>query len=52
MTYATCCWRLPVRLGLRFYSETRAGDQACPGRLSDYFPPQEEQGGWRSLLPA
>ena len=20
--------------------------------LSDYFPPQEEQGGWRSLLPA
>jgi hypothetical protein len=20
--------------------------------LSDYFPPPEEQGGWRSLLPA
>jgi CubicO group peptidase (beta-lactamase class C family) len=31
--------------------ETRAGDQLAP-RLSDYFPPQEEQGGWRSLLPA
>jgi CubicO group peptidase (beta-lactamase class C family) len=28
-----------------------AGDQLAPG-LSDYFPPQEEQGGWRSLLPA
>ena len=22
------------------------------GALSDYFPPPEEQGGWRSLLPA
>ena len=30
---------------------TWAGDQ--PGvALSDYFPPQEEQGGWRTLLPA
>ena len=29
----------------------RAGDQPAP-ILSDYFPHQEEQGGWRSLLPA
>ena len=29
----------------------RAGDR--PGAaLSDYFPPPEEQGGWRTLLPA
>jgi len=25
--------------------------QAAPPALSDYFPPDEEQGGWRSLLP-
>ena len=30
---------------------SQAGDQ--PGvALSGYFPPQEEQGGWRTLLPA
>jgi CubicO group peptidase (beta-lactamase class C family) len=29
----------------------RAGDQHGPA-VSDYFPPTEEQGGWRSLLPA
>jgi CubicO group peptidase (beta-lactamase class C family) len=29
----------------------RAGDRPA-ATLSDYFPPQEEQGGWRSLLPA
>jgi CubicO group peptidase (beta-lactamase class C family) len=28
-----------------------AGDQSRPV-LSDYFPPSEEQGGWRSLLPS
>ena len=32
-------------------SETRAQERRAPA-LSDYFPPQEEQGGWRSLLPA
>ncbi len=30
--------------------ETRAQEQRPPA-LSAYFPPQEEQGGWRSLLP-
>src|SRR5208282_1630384 len=29
----------------------RAADQPNAA-LSDYFPPPEEQGGWRSLLPA
>jgi CubicO group peptidase (beta-lactamase class C family) len=29
----------------------RAGDQRGPA-VSDYFPPTEERGGWRSLLPA
>ena len=29
----------------------RAGDQRGPA-VSDYFPPTEDQGGWRSLLPA
>ena len=29
----------------------RAADQPTAA-LSDYFPPPEEQGGWRSLLPA
>jgi len=29
----------------------RAGDQPRSA-LSNYFPPQEEQGGWRTLLPA
>ena len=29
----------------------RAADQPT-GTLSDYFPPPEEQGGWRTLLPA
>ena len=28
----------------------RAADQPA-GALSDYFPPPEEQGGWRTLLP-
>ena len=32
-------------------SSGRAGDQSGPV-LSDYFPHPEEQGGWRSLLPA
>jgi CubicO group peptidase (beta-lactamase class C family) len=33
------------------FPSAHAKDQ--PGdALSDYFPPQEEQGGWRSLLPA
>src|SRR5262245_19993057 len=27
----------------------RAGDHS--DGLSDYFPPREEQGGWRTLLP-
>ena len=30
---------------------TQAGEQPSPV-LSDYFPPPEEQGGWRTLLPA
>ena len=29
----------------------RAADQPAAA-LSDYFPPPEEQGGWRTLLPA
>ena len=29
----------------------RAAEQPN-GALSDYFPPPEEQGGWRTLLPA
>ena len=31
--------------------KTWAGERQAPV-LSDYFPPQEEQAGWRSLLPA
>jgi CubicO group peptidase (beta-lactamase class C family) len=31
--------------------QAQAEDPRTPV-LSDYFPPQEEQGGWRSLLPA
>ncbi len=49
----------PIRRGARFCLLilaalpllARAGDQHGTA-LSDYFPPPEEQGGWRTLLPA
>ncbi len=31
---------------------SRAADRPSASVLSDYFPPPEEQGGWRTLLPA
>jgi CubicO group peptidase (beta-lactamase class C family) len=49
-------WRLcSLRLCILFWAlapfAAQAGDQAAPS-LSDYFPLAEEQGGWRTLLPA
>src|SRR5262245_42546635 len=44
----------PVSLGLLIPASSafRAGAADQPVNFSDYFPPPEEQGGWRSLLPA
>jgi CubicO group peptidase (beta-lactamase class C family) len=35
-----------------FLSSIAFADESKPIKLSDYFPPAESQGGWRSLLPA
>lgn len=43
-TWLLCVW---AGLGIPALS---AAQEARP-KLSDYFPPTEEQGGWRSLLP-